>query len=145
MDHNLPCLTVKQRMKSVQNIQKITKAMKMVAASKMRLAQTATEQSRGMVAPFVKLLGDMPGALWEWITRFVATNASSGVDVKNNVTVPITSDKGLCGGINTTITKYTRATDAILNGVWFCIALFCSNKSYVRRRWREAAFNLHRR
>lgn len=50
-------------MKSVQNIQKITKAMKMVAASKMRLAQVATEQSRGMVSPFVKLLGDMPGTV----------------------------------------------------------------------------------
>lgn len=50
-------------MKSVQNIQKITKAMKMVAASKMRLAQAATEQSRGMVAPFVKLLGDLPGTM----------------------------------------------------------------------------------
>ena len=38
---------VKQRMKSVASIQKITKAMKMVAASKMRSAQLATEQSRG--------------------------------------------------------------------------------------------------
>lgn len=42
--------------------------------------------------------------------------STTGVDVKKNVTVPITSDKGLCGGINTTITKYTRATDAMLSG-----------------------------
>ena len=54
---------VKQRMRSVTNIQKITKAMKMVAASKMRVAQVNTERSRGLTAPFLKLLGDLPGAL----------------------------------------------------------------------------------
>lgn len=53
---------VKQRMRSVTNIQKITMAMKMVAASKMRVAQAATEQSRGLVEPFLRLLGDLPGA-----------------------------------------------------------------------------------
>lgn len=92
-------LAVKQRMRSVQNIQKITKAMKMVAASKMRQAQAATERSRGMVQPLIKLLGDYPAA-----------------DVPNNVVVAVTSDKGLCGGINTTISKYTRATLNICDG-----------------------------
>lgn len=53
---------VKQRMRSVQNISKITSAMKMVAASKMRVAQVNTERSRGMLNPFLKLLGDLPGA-----------------------------------------------------------------------------------
>lgn len=52
---------MKQRMRSVQNIQKITKAMKMVAASKLRVAQAATYESRGLIAPIVKLLGDLPG------------------------------------------------------------------------------------
>lgn len=84
-------LAVKQRMKSIQNIQKITKAMKMVAASKMRVAQVETMKSRGSIEPFLKLLGDHPG-----------------VDVEHNVTVPITSDKGLCGGINSSVSKYAR-------------------------------------
>ena len=52
---------MKQRMRSVKNIQKITSAMKMVAASKMRVAQSLTEKSRGLVEPFVQLLGDHPG------------------------------------------------------------------------------------
>lgn len=90
---------VKLRMKSVQNIQKITKAMKMVAASKMRLAQVATEKSRGIVTPLTRLLGDFPA-----------------VDVENNVTVPVTSDKGLCGGINTSMAKYTRTLLAMYGG-----------------------------
>ena len=47
-------------MKSVKNIQKITKAMKMVAASKLRAVQTKTENSRGLWQPFAALLGDVP-------------------------------------------------------------------------------------
>ena len=75
-------------MRSVQNIQKITKAMKMVAASKMRVAQAATMESRGLVRPLVRLLGDTPDA-----------------DVEKNLTVAVTTDKGLCGGINTAVAK----------------------------------------
>lgn len=52
---------VKLRMRSVQNIAKITSAMKMVAASKMRVAQAATENSRGISSPMLTLLGDHPG------------------------------------------------------------------------------------
>lgn len=52
---------MKQRMRSVTNIQKITKAMKMVAASKLRVAQAATFESRGIVQPIIKLLGEFPG------------------------------------------------------------------------------------
>lgn len=55
---------VKQRIRAIKNIGKITKAMKMVAASKMRNAQVAVENSRGIVGPFVRLFGDYPGALW---------------------------------------------------------------------------------
>lgn len=96
---NASQLAVKQRMRSVQNIQKITKAMKMVAASKLRVAQAATFESRGLIAPLVKLLGDLPAA-----------------DVEKNLTVPITSDKGLCGGINSTVAKYTRGTIQTFSG-----------------------------
>lgn len=85
-------LAVKTRMKSVKNIQKITKAMKMVAASKMRSAQVLTEQSRGIVEPLVRLLGDMPAS-----------------EAEKNLTVPVSTDRGLCGGINTTISKYARS------------------------------------
>ena len=48
-------------MRSVTNIQKITKAMKMVAASKMRVAQVSTEKARGLIVPLIKSLGDLPG------------------------------------------------------------------------------------
>ena len=51
---------VRNRMKSIKNIQKITKAMKMVAASKLRAIQTKAENSRGLWQPFTALLGDLP-------------------------------------------------------------------------------------
>ena len=68
-------------------------AMKMVAASKMRSAQANTMKARGIVAPFLRLLGDLPSAEGE-----------------KNMWVPITTDRGLCGGINSTVAKYTRTS-----------------------------------
>ena len=60
VDLELHYYTVRNRMKSVKNIQKITKAMKMVAASKLRAIQTKAENSRGLWQPFTALLGDTP-------------------------------------------------------------------------------------
>lgn len=82
---------VKMRIRAIKNIGKITKAMKMVAASKMRSAQVAVEKSRGIVDPFYRLFGDHPG-----------------LPTTKDVTIAISSDKGLCGGLNSSITKYTR-------------------------------------
>ncbi|XP_038893671.1 ATP synthase subunit gamma, mitochondrial [Benincasa hispida] len=90
---------VRNRMKSVKNIQKITKAMKMVAASKLRAIQVRAENSRGLWQPFTALLRDTPS-----------------VDVKKNVIVTISSDKGLCGGINSTSVKISKALHKINSG-----------------------------
>lgn len=90
---------VRNRMKSVKNIQKITKAMKMVAASKLRAIQTRAENSRGLWQPFTALLGDTPS-----------------VDVKKNVIITVSSDKGLCGGINSTAVKISRAVHKLNSG-----------------------------
>jgi len=127
-------------MKSVGNIAKITKAMKMVAASRLRGVQTRMEQSRGLPQPFVKLLGDAPGAcragpfsvgLLSLVSgsppsgpRFASPRgalpssalterAPSGAVSATTLVIPITSDKGLCGGINTTVVKYTKIVDEI--------------------------------
>lgn len=54
---------MKQRIRAIKNIGKITKAMKMVAASKMKNAQIAVESSRGSCDPFLRLFGDHPGRL----------------------------------------------------------------------------------
>merc|ERR1712205_45798 len=68
-------LETQQKMKSIGNIMKITKAMKMVAAARMKSAQNKVEACRGFVDPSLKLFGDNPM-----------------VEGKT-VTIPITSDK----------------------------------------------------
>lgn len=60
-------------MKSVRNIQKITKAMKMVAASKLRAVQIRTENSRGLWQPFTALLGDVPSMLCFVVVHIYST------------------------------------------------------------------------
>lgn len=60
-------------MKSVKNIQKITKAMKMVAASKLRAIQVRTENSRGLWQPFTALLGDTPSMFIKIPLFFICT------------------------------------------------------------------------
>jgi F-type H+-transporting ATPase subunit gamma len=95
---------VKIRMRSVGNIQKITKAMKMVAASRLKGAQTKCEKSRSLVQPFTRLLGDTPGASTE-----------------SALVVPIASDKGLCGGINTAVVKYSTVLNAMNESSKFSI------------------------
>ncbi|GBF94220.1 ATP synthase subunit mitochondrial [Raphidocelis subcapitata] len=87
---------VKQRIRAIKNIGKITKAMKMVAASKMRNAQVAVENSRGIVTPFLRLFGDHPA-----------------IAPPKQVAIAVTSDKGLCGGLNSNITKFTKVLMAI--------------------------------
>ena len=87
---------VAQRMKSVGNIQKITAAMKMVAASRLKGAQTKMEKSRGMVQPLIRMLGDQPG-----------------IEAEKTMIVPVSSDKGLCGGINTTVVKYSKVVSGL--------------------------------
>eukprot|EP00211_Chloroparvula_japonica_P008118 CAMPEP_0119131060 /NCGR_PEP_ID=MMETSP1310-20130426/9350_1 /TAXON_ID=464262 /ORGANISM="Genus nov. species nov., Strain RCC2339" /LENGTH=311 /DNA_ID=CAMNT_0007121613 /DNA_START=14 /DNA_END=949 /DNA_ORIENTATION=- len=92
--------TVKQRMRSVANIMKITKAMKMVAAARMRGAQTRVEKSRGMREAVFRMVGDSP--------------AAEGVE--KVVTVPVSSDRGLCGGINSAVNKYVKTLNELNEG-----------------------------
>jgi len=84
-------LVVRQRMKSVGNIMKITKAMKMVAAARMKSAQNKVKACEGIAEPQLKLFGEAPL-----------------VDGKS-ITIPITSDKGLCGGVNSQVARITKA------------------------------------
>jgi F-type H+-transporting ATPase subunit gamma len=83
---------LKARMRSVENMKKITKAMKMVAAAKMKHDERRMRIAMPFVKPVIDLFGrlpreDGPGAL----TYF-----------------SVTSDKGLCGGVNTAVAKMTR-------------------------------------
>nr|NP_044779.1 ATP synthase F1 subunit gamma [Reclinomonas americana]AAD11894.1 ATP synthase F1 subunit gamma [Reclinomonas americana] len=87
----------KNRIKSITSIRKITKAMKMVAASKLRQAQ----RNLDVIRPYFKTVDSLFNEY---------QNASSNESIVNNkIVVPISSDRGLCGGINTNVVKATKA------------------------------------
>jgi F-type H+-transporting ATPase subunit gamma len=98
---------LKKRIASVKSTQKITKAMKMVAAAKLRRAQENAEKGR----PYSEKMNN------------IILNLSSGISDKENapkllsgtgeekihLCIVLTSDRGLCGGFNTNITKKAKA------------------------------------
>ncbi len=96
---------IRKRIKSVQSTEKITKAMKMVAASKLRKAQDSVKKSRpyslsieeviSYLAMRIKVQGEKKHPLLE--VR----------PVKKVLLIVFTSDKGLCGGLNASIIKKT--------------------------------------
>ena len=94
---------LKKRIASVKSTQKITKAMKMVAAAKLRKAQEAAEQSR----PYA----DNMTNLMDSISRgFIQTDSSRNLltgndEDKTYLLVLFTSERGLCGGFNSQISK----------------------------------------
>ncbi len=107
---------IRRRIKSVKNTAQITKAMQMVAASKMRKAQTAAIAGH----PYVQLLNRMLIALHGKVN----TNAHPLLEereVKKELVLVVSTDKGLCGGLNTNlfreITKFDSAkTDFVTIG-----------------------------
>ncbi|GIX66115.1 ATP synthase F1 gamma subunit [Babesia caballi] len=83
------------RIKSVKSIQKITKAMKMVAASKLKADQRRLEAGAPFSAPAQDVMNLLP----------ISTTEPAG---KNTAIVVLASDKGLCGGINSAVAKMTK-------------------------------------
>ena len=91
---------IKLRMGSVKNTQQITKAMKMVAASKMKRAEDKIKAAR----PYTDKLASMVANLSEGMDASahpLLTNTKGG----KAVVLLITSDRGLCGGLNTNLCK----------------------------------------
>jgi len=85
------------RLASVKSIQRITKTMKMVAAAKLKGFQNRMYQARP--------LGDRVGHM---VSEIPVPVDADDKDLKFMV-IPITSDRGLCGGVNSTIAKQVRA------------------------------------
>lgn len=100
------------RINSVKSTRKITSAMKMVAASKLRRAQTAVEQARPYAERMERMLGALAGSL-AGQAGAPAMLAGTGKDDVHLVVV-VSSDRGLCGGFNTAIARNAKALVAEL-------------------------------
>ena len=84
---------IKQKIGSIQNTQKITSAMEMVAASKMRKAQDRMAASRPYAERIRAVVGHMANATSEYRHTYLQER-----EVKRVGYIVVTSDRGLCGG-----------------------------------------------
>ncbi|PID65768.1 MAG: F0F1 ATP synthase subunit gamma [Gammaproteobacteria bacterium] len=91
---------IRTQIKSIQNTKKITKAMEMVAASKMRKAQAFMQESRPYAEKIRQVAADLAKANTEVTHPFLVKNEKQNVGY-----IVITTDRGLCGGLNINLFK----------------------------------------
>jgi F-type H+-transporting ATPase subunit gamma len=91
---------IRGKIKSVENTKKITKAMEMVAASKMRKAQDRMRAARPYAEKVRQIAGNLSRANPEYVHPFMVKNDAKAVGY-----IVVTTDKGLCGGLNTNILR----------------------------------------
>ena len=91
---------IRRRIKSVKNTAQITKAMQMVAASKMRKAQQAALNGRPYAILLNRVLVSLRNRLEERVHALLEKR-----EVKNELVVVLSTDKGLCGGLNTNLLR----------------------------------------
>ncbi|MBO9409011.1 F0F1 ATP synthase subunit gamma [Shimia sp. R9_1] len=103
---------LKNRIESVKNTRKITKAMQMVAAAKLRRAQEAAEQSRPYTERFNAVLAGLAASVGgsDSAPKLLAGTGSD----QTHLLVVMTAERGLCGGFNANIAKLARAKAAEL-------------------------------
>jgi F-type H+-transporting ATPase subunit gamma len=127
----------RDRIKSVKSTRKITSAMKMVAASKLRKAQLQAEASQ----PYAKAMSDMLARVSANVVITAASSkllAGTGSDQKHLVVV-VTADRGLCGGFNANIVKEARLKVLALLNEGKDVSILC-----VGRKGRDLLSRTHR-
>jgi F-type H+-transporting ATPase subunit gamma len=129
---------LKKRISSVKSTQKITKAMKMVAAAKLRRAQESAESSR----PYSDTMNEVIDSVSKKVvSTSIKRNLLSGSSEDNiYMLVLFTSERGLCGGFNSSITKVVREKIEFLKNENKVIKIICvGRKGYdiLKRQHKE--------
>jgi F-type H+-transporting ATPase subunit gamma len=122
---------IRRRIRSVQSTQKITRAMKLVAAAKFRRAQERLIEARPYAARMGELAGRLTRGLGEDKHPLLIRRAGA-----RTLYVVITADKGLCGAFNSNVIR--RATDLLRGGPSGVGLLAVGRKArefFVRRAW----------
>ena len=115
---------IRGKIKSVENTRKITKAMEMVAASKMRKAQERMRAARPYSEKIRTIAANMGKANPEYVHPFMKLNEAKAAGV-----IVVTTDKGLCGGMNTNVLRGVTAKLRELQSSGFTIlAVAIGNK-----------------
>ena len=117
---------LKKRIGSVKSTQKITKAMKMVAAAKLRRAQESAESSR----PYSETMEDLISSISSGYSPTSSGRNLLTGDNKDSIHMLIlfTSERGLCGGFNSIVTKSLRDKVASLEESGKQVKIICVGK-----------------
>jgi len=113
--------TFRLRIRSVQSTQKITKAMKMVAAAKLRRAQEQATAARPYAEAMDKILASLGASFKGTGPRLLAGTGSDQV----HLLIVATGDRGLCGGFNSTIVREARRQIRALEAAGKTVKIFC--------------------
>ena len=117
---------IRNKIKSVENTRKITKAMEMVAASKMRKAQDRMRAARPYGEKIRRVAANLSNALTEYKHPFLEQREQKAVGI-----VLVTSDKGLCGGLNSNVLRLLVAKMKELEGAGKRVQATCvGNKGF---------------
>ena len=117
---------LRNRIASVKSTQKITKAMQMVAAAKLRRAQMAAEAARPYAERMEKVLANLAGGIGAG-TQAPPLLAGNGRD-QTHLLVICTAERGLCGAFNSSIVRLAREHAVRLQGQGKTIKIICVGK-----------------
>ena len=126
---------IRRRIKSIKNTAQITKAMQMVAASKMRRAQDAAMAGR----PYAELMNRMLAEVTATATDFQHPLLENRTNTKKRAVILVSTDKGLCGGLNTNLLRDAAQLDKE-NSVFICAGR--KGAQFVGRTRRELTAEL---
>src|SRR3989338_9766885 len=121
--------TLKSRIKSVKSTQKITKAMKMVAASHLKKAKSSVEASRPYAEKIHQMISDLAsnisikGNLNEKFPLLTGKGSE-----KTHLLIVLSSDRGLCGGLNSSAVRFAKARIETLQNENRDVKIICIGK-----------------
>ncbi|SEM73283.1 F0F1 ATP synthase subunit gamma [Palleronia pelagia] len=129
---------LKNRIDSVKSTKKITKAMQMVAAAKLRRAQEAAENARPYAERFDAVMGQLAASVGDSETAPKLLRGTGKDDT--HLLVVMTAEKGLCGGFNTNIVKKSivRIKQSLADGKTVkIITVGKKGRDVLRRQYRD--------
>ena len=112
---------IKNKIKSVQNTRKVTRALEMVSASKIRKAQDRMKHSRPYARLMVQLIGHIAKANSEYTHPFMADHG----EIKRIGYLIVSTDRGLCGGLNSSLFRKIVADIREWNGKGVEVDVVC--------------------
>jgi F-type H+-transporting ATPase subunit gamma len=132
---------LRNRISSVKATQKITKAMQMVAAAKLRRAQIAAEAARPYAERIEKVLANLAGGVSSGAPLLLAGNGRD----ETHLLVVATAERGLCGAFNSSIVRLAREHINRLQGQGKTVKILCVGKKgydQLRRQYEKNIIEL---